>query len=60
MKELNNNIVLTAEDLHYVYADGTKALNGVNLEVKKGEKLAVMGPNGSGKSTFFLHLNGVL
>ncbi len=60
MKELNNNIVLKAENLHYVYADGTKALNGVNLEVKKGEKLAVMGPNGSGKSTFFLHLNGVL
>ncbi|MBE6033610.1 MAG: ATP-binding cassette domain-containing protein [Clostridiales bacterium] len=57
---MNNNIVLTAEDLYYVYADGTKALNGVNLEVKKGEKLAVMGPNGSGKSTFFLHLNGVL
>lgn len=49
-----------AKDIHHVYQDGTKALQGINLKVMKGEKLAVMGSNGSGKSTFFLHLNGVL
>lgn len=60
MEELKNDIVIKAENLHYMYADGTNALNGIDLEIKKGEKLAVMGANGSGKSTFFLHLNGVI
>lgn len=47
-------------DIHFAYADGTKALQGISLSVKRGEKIAVMGANGSGKSTFFLTLNGVL
>ena len=51
--------ILEAVNLHYRYPDGTCALNGVNLRVQRGEKLAVMGANGSGKSTFFLCLNGV-
>ena len=31
--------------------DNIKALNGMNLEVKKGEFISIMGPSGSGKST---------
>ena len=34
-----------------VEKDGKKILNGVNLEVKKGEIHAILGPNGGGKST---------
>lgn len=60
MEELKKDIVIRTENLYYEYADGTKALKGVDLEVRRSEKLAVMGANGSGKSTFFLHLNGVL
>ncbi len=52
--------ILTAEAVHYQYEDGTRALNGIDLCVRRGERLAVMGANGSGKSTFFLCLNGVL
>lgn len=36
-----------------------KVLDGINLEVKKGEKIAIMGPSGSGKSTI-LHIAGCL
>lgn len=41
---------LVIKDLH-VEVDGKQILNGINLEVKKGEVVALMGPNGSGKST---------
>lgn len=47
-------------NLHYTYPDGTKALQGINLEIAAGESVYLIGPNGSGKSTLLLHLNGIL
>lgn len=35
-------------------------LDGLDLEVAAGERVAVLGANGSGKTTFALHLNGLL
>lgn len=52
-------IIVETKELTYVYADGTRALNGINLAIRRGERVAIMGANGSGKSTFFLTLNGV-
>jgi cobalt/nickel transport system ATP-binding protein len=48
------------EGLRHVYPDGHLALDGVDLTVQAGERVAVLGPNGAGKTSLMLHLNGVL
>ncbi len=52
--------VIKAENVSYTYdGNNQKALNGLNLKIRRGAKVAFMGGNGSGKSTFFLCLNGI-
>ncbi|MCD4816136.1 MAG: ATP-binding cassette domain-containing protein, partial [Methanosarcinales archaeon] len=53
-------IILETRDLKYAYPDGTMALDGIDIEIEKGKRIAFVGPNGSGKSTLFLLLNGTL
>ena len=51
---------ITVRDVRYTYPDGSVALDNVNLEVMKDEKVAILGPNGAGKSTLLMHMAGVL
>lgn len=52
--------ILKLQDLHYTYPDGTHALKGLDMEIKRGQVTAILGGNGVGKSTLFHHLNGIL
>ena len=61
--------IIDAQDLVHEYSQrdeegnviGIKrALDGVSLQVKEGDFIAVLGANGSGKSTFAKHLNALL
>jgi ABC-type lipoprotein export system ATPase subunit len=58
-----NEYILELKDVHKVYGRGTPnevhALRGVNLNIRKGEMVAMMGPSGCGKSTM-LHIIGGL
>lgn len=54
--------VVRCKDIIKEYTMGTvtfRALNGVNLDVKRGEYVSIMGPSGSGKSTLFNAIGGL-
>jgi len=53
-------IDLRIKDLHFKYPDGRMALDGVNLEVERGTRTALVGKNGAGKTTLLLHVVGLL
>jgi energy-coupling factor transport system ATP-binding protein len=52
--------ILRTEGLVHVYAGETRALDGVDLAIRRGERVAIVGQNGSGKSTLVRHFNGLL
>lgn len=52
--------MLKTENLKYIYEDGTIALQNINIDLNKGNRIAIVGSNGAGKSTLFLNMTGVL
>lgn len=60
--EASKDIVIRAIGVRRHYGEGdavTKALDGVTMDVYRGEYLSIMGPSGSGKSTFFNMIGGI-
>ncbi|WP_420330090.1 ABC transporter ATP-binding protein [Ornithinimicrobium murale] len=50
---------LTGADLRYAYRPGHDVLHGIDLDLRPGERLAIVGPSGSGKSTLGRLLAGI-
>ncbi|HHT81925.1 MAG TPA: ABC transporter ATP-binding protein [Acholeplasmataceae bacterium] len=60
ISKLTHPIKITFKDVTFTYPDTDKViLENFNLEIKAGEKLAVVGPNGSGKTTLIKLLTGL-
>lgn len=50
---------LRARDVRFAYYEGRDVLHGIDLDLKTGERLAVVGPSGAGKSTLGRLLAGI-
>lgn len=53
---MNNDVILSVKDLTKSFGD-VQVLKGIDLDVHKGEVIAIIGPSGCGKSTFLRCLN---
>ena len=58
----SDNLMVSANGVHKTYDTGTvkvSALRGVDLDVRRGEMVAIMGPSGCGKTTLLNCLSGL-
>ncbi|KIZ41099.1 MULTISPECIES: ABC transporter ATP-binding protein [Rhodopseudomonas] len=51
--------IISIANLSKTYGSGRKALNGINLEIQRGEIFALLGPNGAGKTTLISVICGI-
>src|SRR5947199_6065060 len=51
--------IISVSNLSKTYGSGFKALNGINLDINKGEIFALLGPNGAGKTTLISIICGI-
>lgn len=56
---MSSELVLQAENINKAFG-GLRALNGISVNVGKGEAVGLIGPNGSGKTTFINVVTGLI
>ena len=52
--------IISVKSLSKSYASGFRALNDINLDIRRGEIFALLGPNGAGKTTLIGIICGIL
>jgi ABC-2 type transport system ATP-binding protein len=57
---MHNDMAITITALKKTYDNGFKALNDINLKIRRGEIFALLGPNGAGKTTLINTVCGIV
>jgi energy-coupling factor transporter ATP-binding protein EcfA2 len=57
---LQQEVLVSFERVGFSYEAESEVLHGIDLEIKRGDVIAVLGPNGAGKTTFVKHAIGLL
>ena len=57
---MNENLILNIKDLKAGYTKGNYILNGLKLEIRQNEIIAIVGQNGAGKSTLAKAIMGLI
>ncbi|MBN1145922.1 MAG: ABC transporter ATP-binding protein [Anaerolineales bacterium] len=56
----NGEPLVRFEKVNFEYEGGVQVLHGIDLEIRRGDVIAVLGPNGAGKTTLVKHAIGLL
>lgn len=56
-EEKNYEVIVKMKDIRKKFGEGPEILKGINMELRKGDIVAILGPSGSGKSTLLRCMN---
>ena len=57
----DKDIIMSVKDLSYTYGGSeTKAIDNINLDIRRGEVLGIVGESGCGKTTLISHMNAII